>query len=253
MKFLFLNKMLIAILLLCVAGLAACDPKAPVESPKKIPAGWSGGFTMPTLLDSSNVAINSIGDLSKLIKAPWYAQINVANTKVGETVFSSCADYFDKVEPATRTSRDNEMSAYLEFKIMCEATQLLINAGDSKESFIPDNALSDDAPQMWPKEMALQISTEESKRSAQNPNLKTWADVTPVIKHESQTEFSSIYFHKGGRQAIEILGHGDINNDGIEDILLVSRDSVEGGNYFNMRLFVLSVDSRGKWTLIKEI
>jgi len=101
--------------------------------------------------------------------------------------------------------------------------------------------------------MALQISTEESKRNAQNPELKTWADVTPIIKHESQTEFSSIYSHKGGYQKIEVLGHGDANNDGIEDIFIVSRDSVEGGNYFNMRLFVLSANSQGKWDLIKAL
>ena len=41
--------------------------------------------------------------------------------------------------------------------------------------------------------------------------------------------------------------------DDIEDVFILSRDQVEGGNYFNMRLFILSVNSQGNWKLIKEI
>ncbi len=62
----------------------------------------------------------------------------------------------------------------------------------------------------------------------------------------------TVYFHDGGYQEVEILGNGDANNDGIEDVFIVVRDYVEGGNYFNMRLFVLSVNAKGSWELIKN-
>lgn len=252
MNFSFLSYMRIPTIFLCFIGLANCALSAPNETTKNIPVSWSTGFTMPDILASSDISLNNIGDLSNLISAPWYADVGVRQTKIGETIFSSCADYFDKAEPSTRTIRDNEMSAYLEFKIMCEATRLLINSKNSKKSFLPGNVLNDDAPKFWPKEMALQISTEESRRIAQNPKLKTWADVTPIIKHEKKLETKSIYFHKGGYQEIEILGNGDANSDGIEDVFVVVRDHVEGGNYFNMRLFVLSVNVKGDWELIKS-
>lgn len=251
MNFLLLGYTHISIILLCLIVLAGCAFNAPNETTKYIPVSWNTGFTMPAILASSDISLNNISDLPKLISAPWYADVGVRQTKVGETIFSSCADYFDKAESSTRTIRDNEMNAYLEFKIMCESTRLLINANNSKESFLPRNILNEDVPKLWSKEIALQISTEESRRSAQNPKLKTWADVTPIIKYEKQLETKSIYFHEGGYQEIEILGNGDTNSDGIEDVFIVVRDYVEGGSYFNMRLFVLSVNIKGNWELIK--
>ncbi len=238
--------------LLCFIGLVNCATNETKESTKNIPVSWSTGFTMPAILASSDISLNGVSDLPMLISAPWYADINVRQTKVGETVFSSCADYFDKSEPSTRTIRDNEMNAYLEFKIMCEATRLLINANNSKESFLPGTILNDGVPKVWPKEIALQISTEELRKIQHNPKLKTWADVTPIIKIETQSETKSIYFHDGGYQEVEILGNGDVNNDGVEDVFIVVRDHVEGGNYFNMRLFALSINDKGNWKLIKN-
>lgn len=207
---------------------------------------------MPSLL-ASDATLNSVSDLDMLINAPWYDEIAVTKTKIGETAFSSCHDYFTKAEEATRAAKENEMGAYLEFKIMCEATRLLMDSKDSKKSFLPKNVLSKTAPKFWPKAMALQISTEESKRSAENPKLTSLNDVTPVIKYESQSNSKATYFHKGGYQEAEVAGRGDANNDGIEDIFLVVRDHVDGGDYFNIRLFVLSVDSKAGWHLIREI
>jgi len=184
---------------------------------------------MPEILASSDISLNNISDLSKLISAPWYADVNVRQTKIGVTVFSSCVDYFDKAEPSTRTIRDNEMNAYLEFKIMCEATRLLINANNSKESFLPSIILNADVPKFWPKIIALQISTEESRRINHNPNLATWDDVTPIIKIETDSKTKSTYFHDGGYQEIEILGNGDANSDDIEDVFIVVCDHVERG------------------------
>lgn len=222
-------------------------------SRKNRPVSWDTGFTMSSLLAVSGVTLNSINDLPKLIDAPWYDEIAVTKTKVGETALSSCHDYFTKADDTTHAAKENEIGAYLELKIMCEATRLLMNAKESKKSFLPNDVLSKTAPQLWPKAMALQISTEESKRSAENPKLTSLNDVTPVIKYESQSNSRATYFHNGGYQEVEILGRGDANNDGIEDIFLVLRDHVNGGDYFNIRLFVLSVDSKAGWHLIKEI
>jgi len=48
------------------------------------------------------------------------------------------------------------------------------------------------------------------------------------------------------------MGRGDFNVDGLEDVLISSRDSVEGGSYFDFGLFTLSVNEKGKWQLIEE-
>ena len=252
MKLSLLGCTCISVVFLCFIGLVGCVSNESNETKKSIPVSWSSGFTMPDLLASSDISLNSIDDLSELIITPWYAEVDVKQTKVGESVFNSCKDYFDKAEPSTRTIRDNEMSAYLEFKIMCEATRLLINASNSKESFLPEIILNNDAPKFWPKTIALQISIEESRRIAHTTTLRTWADVTPIVRVETHSKTKSTYFHEGGYQEVEIVGYGDDNNDGIEDVFIVARDYVAGGSYFNIRLFVLSINSKGDWELIKE-
>ena len=241
----------ISVIFLCSIGFASCASNESNGKTKSIPVSWSSGFTLTSMLASLDVSLNNISDLSELISAPWYADIDVRDTKSGGSVFSSCADYFDKAKSTTRTIRDSEMNAYLEFKIMCEATQLLINAQNSKESYLPNTILNNETPKLWPKKIALQISTKESMRIARDAELRTWADVTPITKVDVYSKTKSAYFHDGGYQEVEILGFGDSNNDGIEDVFIVVHDHVEGGNYFNIRLFVLSVNSSGIWELIK--
>ncbi len=253
MKKLPINQKHIVSILMYVTCLASCSLNASHTPVKSIPISWYPGFTMQELLSSPGSPINQPSDLPRLINAPWYAEIHVTATKTGEALFSSCKDYIEKASKATRTIKDNEMSAYLEFATMCDATQLLVTSKKSEETFLPNDFLNTDTPKIWPKEIAFQISTEESRRNALNPRRTTWADVTPVLKYEKKSDTLSVYFLNGGYQEINIIGKGDFNRDGIEDILVLSKDYVEGGNYFNMRLFVLSVNADGHWQLINAI
>lgn len=60
------------------------------------------------------------------------------------------------------------------------------------------------------------------------------------------------YRIEGGLQALSVLGLGDFNGDGREDLLASVRDTVEGGSYFNLRLFVLTVTEGGNWQMEAE-
>lgn len=242
----------ITVIPLFFINLISCAANKSNEGESNIPVSWSAGFTMPSLLDSPDVKLNSKTDLPKLINAPWYASIKVNSEKGDVVELSSCSDYFDKEGLSTRTAKDNEMNSYLEFKVMCEATRLLIRANSSKESFLPNTILSDAIPESWPKEIALQISDIESNRNNKNSNLKTWADVTPITKVEENSKVKSTYFHDGGYQEVQVVGKGDVNNDSIQDVIVVINEYVEGGSYFNIRLFALSADAEGSWKLIKE-
>ena len=108
-------------------------------------------------------------------------------------------------------------------------------------------------PNLSPKSIALQTSLEESKRNANNAALSHWADIMSLTKYESQSATKSTYYHNGGYQKLEIIGRGDTNNDLIEDVIIVVHDYLEGGNYMNIRLLVLSVDRQNYWQLIKEL
>ncbi|NMH66250.1 hypothetical protein [Shewanella salipaludis] len=238
-------------LFLCLMGGLSVAAIVLNKATDSIPVSWDTGFIMPALL-ASPVELHNLEDLQQLIAAPWYAELKVSQTKVGESVFSSCRDYFERVDDATRTTAASEMNAYLEFKVMCEAIRLLMTAENSESSYLPDPILSDAASKQWPKALALQISVEESRRSAEDPELKYWSDITPITRYESQSTAKASYYHESGYQEVEIVGRGDTNSDGVEDVLLVMRDHVYGGNYFNIRLLVLSVDAQRRWHLLTE-
>ncbi|MBK1849938.1 hypothetical protein FE845_01175 [Marinobacter sp. 1-4A] len=216
------------------------------------PVSWSPAFTMPELVDLSYDSITDIRNFPDLISAPWYAGIGVENKK-GEKVFlSSCEDLFHEYGPKTHTIKANEMAAYLELKVMCETTRLLINSDSAKYSFIPDVFLDEFLPKVWPKEIAMTISTLELKRISDNSNFKVWGDVMTIDRFEKDSEEKATYFHDGGFQEVDVLGNGDFNGDDTNDIFVVVRDHVTGGDYFNVRLFVLSVNRKGDWELLES-
>ena len=229
-----------------------CVTSSAPKSKVSIPVGWDTGFTLPELLDTP-IEINNIDDLERLIAASWYIEIAVIHTKTGDSVFSTCLDYFEQANNTTHTANEYEMRHYLKFKVMCEAARLLLSAENATSSYLPELVLSNNLPNLLPKSVALQTSLEESKRNANNAALSHWADITPITKYESQSATKSTYYHDGGYQELEILGRGDTNNDLIEDVIVVVHDYLDGGNYMNIRLLVLSVDRQNNWQLIKEM
>ena len=245
----FPNPIPVMTICLCILGGLSCTTTASNEEKRNQPVTWDTGFIMMDLL-ASTVEINQISDLTQLVSTPWYSEIQVIQSNNGETKFSSCEDYENNATPLTRSKKANEMNSYLEFKIMCEATQLLLTAKSSSRTYLPKFILNENLPMQWPKNMALQVSVKESNRSAHNSALKTWADISPIIKYESKSLAKSIYYHSGGYQEVDIVGRGDINGDSIEDVIVVLRDHVTGGDYFNIRLFALSYDKQDNWSLI---
>ncbi len=219
----------------------------------EFPITWNTGFTMVDLLESSDdFVLTSKADLVQLKNASWYAEFDMINTRSGESTFSTCQHMFDQSLQNTYTKRHSEYNAYLEFKTMCAATKVLINSKASKVSYIPPTVFTKNTPTIFPKNIAIQTSTLESKRLLNNSEINTWNDVTPITGYKLLSNDKAVYFNDSATQELEVIGTGDVNGDSIEDFLLVTRDSLDDGNYFNMRLFILSVDQYGNWSIIKE-
>ncbi len=230
-------------------GLLGCTRDTPAQQ-QSIDVRWGSGFTMPTLLAES-LTVRSQEDIAALLDKPWYAQIDIQNAKRADVnVLADCRSYFANKTPALRALRDSENNALMELRMMCEAAQLLATAGKSSESYLPDDVLTADAPNQFPKHMALVTSQVESEKIQQDASKQLWGEVntiTDTAGHSSQ----QMHFHsEAGLQQVSVVGRGDMNGDRIEDVVMLSRDSVEGGSYFNLRLFVLTVNRQGQWQLV---
>lgn len=213
---------------------------------------WSEEYQMPALL-SDSISIKDQPDLKKLLIAPWYAAFAVVNTRtLSETNISNCNQYLLEATDKIRTLRENEMSPFLEFVVMCRATKILVDAKKPLKSNVPKFFLNRTMPNKFPKAMAVLISKKESIQSTSNKYLHYWGDINKGLKFESESKNKVSFSGEGGEQEIVLIGRGDFNNDGYEDVLLSSRETVQGGSYFNYRLFSLTASEKGEWELIKE-
>ncbi|WP_347330021.1 hypothetical protein [Marinimicrobium locisalis] len=213
---------------------------------------WYSGFKMPELL-AEDVNVERRGELSGLLSKEWYAPVDIINTRGEEEgTVSSCEEYFQEVTPETRTLREHEMNAFVELAIMCRATKLLSSADNPRTSYIPESILNASSPDQLPPELALETSETESDKNRNDPTVQYWGDINKIRKLDAISPHVVDFYTTGGVQRLEPVGRGDFDGDGVEDVLISSRDSVDGGSYQHLRLFVLSVDAEGDWQIIKS-
>lgn len=216
------------------------------------PVSWYSGFKMPELL-AEDVDVEGREKLSDLLIKEWYAPIDVVDTRSAEEgTFSTCEQYLQGVTPETRTLRAHEMSAFVELAIMCRATKLLGNADRPHVSYIPEPILAASSPDRLPSALAFETSKTESDKNRNDPTVQSWGDINEVRKVDVICPRVVDFYTTGGVQRLELVGRGDFDGDGVEDVLISSRDSVDGGSYQHLRLFVLSVDAEGGWQTIKS-
>ena len=222
----------------------------PVLQNKHIPVGWTQELSMASLL-AKVPAVNSQKDLSALLANPWYANFDVTTDKAGESkTLHNCHDYFALKVPGLRAQQEPENNSLLELKVMCEATRLLSQATSAQYSKIPKNPLNSQLPKKLPKLLAFEISKVEWDRAQKDPRITHLADVEPIKRVERRSAHQNVYHLAGGAQTLAILGRGDMNGDKWEDILVAVKDTVDGGSYFNLRLFVLTVTPQGQWQVV---
>ncbi len=217
-----------------------------------IPVEWTQELNMADLLAEETV-VNSQEDLSRLLAKPWYASIDVKTNNADENkALNNCRDFFAIKAPDLHAQREQENNSLLEFKLMCEATRLLSLATPARYSNIPSNLLDTQLPTKLPKSLALITSQSEQYRIQHDHNLIHWGDINSMRKVEQKSAYQSVYYSGAGVQTLAVLGHGDINGDKWNDILVAVKDTVEGGSYFNLRLFVLTVTAQEQWQVVAQ-
>lgn len=236
--------------LIAAGGIAACAGAPAKQDELKahaLPVTWTQELGMASLLDQSP-EVNTQKDLSELLGLPWYTSINIKAPELNKPQsVASCNEYFAVKTPELRAQKEQEYSALLELMMMCEATRLLSEASPAKQSNIPAQPLNAQLPEKLPNSIALVTSQSEWNRIKNDQGISTWGDVNAVSVAEQPSTHQIEFRSDAGLQTLSILGRGDFNEDGSEDLLLSVKDTVEGGSYFNLRLFVLTVIDQGDW------
>ena len=150
---------------------------------------------------SEPIIIKDRKDFQRVLKAPWYAEITVLETKSSEeTLLGNCKNYLSEATEKTQALRENETSAFLVLAMMCRSTELLLNAKIPINSNISNNFINELLPKKLPSIIAFQTSTTEAEKNAIDSTKKYWGDINQSLKYETISKEKAKYSGDGGVQ-----------------------------------------------------
>jgi len=251
-----MNKYLLILLCLGLLFLSACSEKAedPLgASQSELPISWYSGYKMPELLEQK-VTINDIDDIGALSEKKWYAEFSVFHLDDPEKAFSvaSCKQFHDLGHTALNTSRELDNTAFMEMAVMCHATRQIVNARPASQTYLNNISFDANLPAALPKQFAMMLSRSESEKAEKDQKIKYWAQLNKITAVSVSGPHMATYKSEAGEQELELLARGDFNHDGVEDMLITSRDSVTDGSYSAIRLFKLTkLSDKGEVVLLE--
>jgi len=239
---------LAALVAACSSGPAGTPPNTPVgpgAAPEQVDpyqVTWN-----PTLLESVGPEASPTPALSTLderLSQAWDTPIPVTNG--GRTVeVGSCRallELDDAYEPVVLS----DFNFYQSRKANCRAAALLARARPSKSSFVRAFSLDAEAPRRLPATLAWGMSQDYEQRIAEaSAHGKSWNDIEAVRLLQQVSRDEARYDVDGARQTLTIEGRGDVDGDGIEDLVLLTQGSLTEGTLKRSKVFLLTRKSDG--------
>ena len=246
----------ITLLVLLLSSTTACAEQSGADKSTPDVASVSSvqvypGFELGNLLADPQ-PVSSQAEVGPLLVRSWYAAVEVSagGSKVRQPI-DNCKQYLKVRDHHLQPVKEFERAAYQEFGLMCLAARDIIRAEPATENYLQDFKLDQSAPQQLPKQLALVIAENEQQRMMKNDRLQFWSQVE-AAKLTSSKDHHAVYAVDGAEQTLSLLASGDFNRDGINDLLLMSRDRVSGGSYSGMRMWLITrSDDQARIRIIK--
>lgn len=224
--------------------------KVPQDSPQGIavfvaPSQWMSQYFKEPL------DIKSQKDLSKAISAPWYADFSVIREKnSSEMSIGTCEKFFSEKDASLYAAKESEAAAFMGLTAMCQAVNILKEAKPAVKTYIGSSLINELTPDKLPKEFAFLVSSSEESSARKDPSIQFWGDINKDLVATIVSEYQSTYLNAEAQQAIDILGRGDFDGDGIEDVLVAIKSAAVGGSFSDERIFALKNSTGKRWELV---
>lgn len=216
---------------------AASEPTEPSDHP----VTWFKELNLTDFIEP-RPASNSQESLKNQLHMAWVDAWEIATplTAKERSTIDNCTKLFRGEEKGFEPVYQHDFPVHLNRAALCHATKALSDAKQSNQSYIRKFNIDESTPDNLPAEMAFLLSPSELEQlnSPQNQSISDVSDIDRIdIKNKHQ---GTIYDNDGGAQTIKILGFGDLNDDGIEDIIIMTNERVHGGSYATTNLYNLT-------------
>ena len=143
--------------------------------------------------------------------------------------------------------RSWEFAVFQDRRARCRAVTLVARAKPSRASALRQFELDGEAPQRLPAALALVVSPDDEQRVDQaTTEGKPWNAVEDVHLVSRVSPEEARYGDGISEQDIVVLARGDFDDDGSEDLLLLSHGWLREGSYSVTRLFLVSRELSAK-------
>ncbi|MBF7143538.1 MULTISPECIES: hypothetical protein [Pseudomonas] len=151
-------------------------------------------------------------------------------------------------------SKEWETPTLTDITSTCIAAKLNLNAEPSKTTFISKNPIDESMLKSAPYALGLNSSYYEKQHFLHDHPKAKWADSGPILRLKKHDIYNVTLILNGARQHIKLVGRGDINGDGIEDIILKITNTMDPpSNYFTSSLWVLTrLQPKGDYIVLES-
>lgn len=150
-------------------------------------------------------------------------------------VVSNCADFVKSIPSWDVREGINNMRVASDYQ-SCVARAIFAQAHPSRKTAFRKN---------FPKLIYRKLDLTSFPSSLHNRTEKTqWSISTLGMKVKKQSETSVIFSPAGWQYRFDLLAKGDFNRDGNEDLLVRFIDQATEGNYYAVKMLVLSKSIR---------
>ena len=196
--------------------------------------------------------LKNLSSIGSRLREPFESAISV--TKDGRHArVSNCVEYLKLSALHFAPSSDRDV-ALLKFRgIDCQALQALQKAKPARTSFLDNFHLDAQAVDYLPPDFAPAVSAEDSQK-ARDAGARglSWRQFQPGLA--VKPDVGSLKAETDGTTTkLEIYARGDLNGDGMEDLLIRVDVSFTAGSYTDSRLFLLTREStQGRLKILRE-
>ena len=203
---------------------------------------------------SSSLRLRAIADVGKALSAPLPDEFPV-RIDGGEVSIRTCRDFLKIATKSFDTEDDTDWNAIWYQGMRCLALDWLGRAKAPTKTFIGELDWSKIELSDLPPELALPISPEETRSVRQAAAAcKSLHDVEARARITRRKGDEITVSGAGWSGTITLLGRGDFDDDGVEDLMVKRTGGVRRGTAVESSLFLLTkTPDRGCVRVVRQV